>query len=60
VYLLPEGVLPASLVVTLDGSVTTEYYFDEPSGILTLVDAAYVEGVSSLSVDYALSSACIP
>jgi hypothetical protein len=60
VYLLPDNVLPESLVVTLDGNVTSDFYFDAPSGVLTLVDAAYVKDVSTLSVDYALSSTCVP
>ena len=60
VYLLPVNTLASSLVVTLDGVETTDYEFDLATRVLTLFDPAYVKDFSSLTVDYALASACIP
>jgi len=60
IYLLPILAIPASMVVTLDGTVTTDYLYDPNTGVLTLTDPAYIRDVSHLTVDYSVESDCLP
>ena len=60
VYLLPVLAIGDSLVVTLDGLVTLDFSYNPVVGALTVTDPAYIKDVSTVTVEYALASTCVP